>query len=44
MTYGDVVTFKHIKTGYHLHISDRSILMPKESVGGEEEKIIAKIR
>ena len=38
ITYGDVVTFKHIKTGYYLHISDRYVLMPKESKEAEEDK------
>ena len=28
VTYGDVVTFKHIKTGYYLHITDNDVMMP----------------
>ena len=35
VTYGDVVTFKHIKTGYYLHITDRTLLMPEVEVDSD---------
>ena len=38
VTYGDVVTFKHFKTGYYLHITDREVIMPLLDAADEDEE------